>query len=451
MSSVTNGLYEFGPFRLKVEQRVFTRGGQVLPLAPKTFDLLVLFIQRPGHAFSKQELMSALWPDTFVEEANLSFQISTLRKALGDGEARWIETITKHGYRFSEDVRATLAGSAAGNEARPVPQQGLQEDSRRGEETAADGERSLLKARFLMDARLAQWVEESFSLLQHAVTAVPTLASAHVAMSQWYAAAAVRNHVPYDTGFVQATRHAQEAVRLAPASAEASGALARAYYLRRLFRYADRSFQRAIELDSSASIVLGSYCELLSTLGRHAEALELIDGALSRQPASGLLQEAKACALFTARDFSRCIEWCDSARHVTPTSSELAYFSGTSLLMLGRHEEALQDFSNALAHEPNLLPVKAAMGIALHQMGHFEARNRLLQNLELQNVDPAIMAEFQAGLGKVDRALDSLDTGFRCDSPQLMGIAVNPLLDPVRGHPRFQRLVVALQLDGSAR
>ena len=105
MSITTSGLYEFGPFRLDVEQRVFTRAGEVLPLAPKTFDLLVLFLQRPGHAFSKQELMSALWPDAFVEEANLSFQVSTLRKAMGDGAAHWIETIPKHGYRFSEDVR----------------------------------------------------------------------------------------------------------------------------------------------------------------------------------------------------------------------------------------------------------------------------------------------------------------------------------------------------------
>ena len=53
--------------------------------------------------------MSALWPDTYVEEANLSFQISVLRKALGDDGARWMETGPKHGYRFSADVRASVA------------------------------------------------------------------------------------------------------------------------------------------------------------------------------------------------------------------------------------------------------------------------------------------------------------------------------------------------------
>ena len=106
MSRGVSGLYEFGPFRLDLERRVFTRDDQVLPLAPKTFDLLVLLVQSPGRAFSKQELMNALWPDTFVEEANLSFQVSALRKALGADGARWIETVPKHGYRFSAEVRA---------------------------------------------------------------------------------------------------------------------------------------------------------------------------------------------------------------------------------------------------------------------------------------------------------------------------------------------------------
>ena len=108
MSRANIGLYEFGPYRLDLERRLFTREHQVVPLAPKTFDLLVLLVQSPGRACSKQELMNALWPDTFVEEANLSFQISVLRKALGEDGARWVETVPKHGYRFGAEVRATM-------------------------------------------------------------------------------------------------------------------------------------------------------------------------------------------------------------------------------------------------------------------------------------------------------------------------------------------------------
>jgi DNA-binding winged helix-turn-helix (wHTH) protein len=85
MSNRTSQLYDFGPYRLDPARRVFTREGQVIPLAPKTFELLRLLVEGASRAFSKQELMAALWPDTFVEEANLSFQISMLRK----GARRW--------------------------------------------------------------------------------------------------------------------------------------------------------------------------------------------------------------------------------------------------------------------------------------------------------------------------------------------------------------------------
>ena len=113
MSTATPDLYEFGPFTMDVQRRVFARGGQAIPLAPKTFDLLVFLVQSHGRAVPKQELTTALWPDTFVEEANLSFQISTLRKALGESGPRWIETLPKHGYRFVATVREVQAAVEA--------------------------------------------------------------------------------------------------------------------------------------------------------------------------------------------------------------------------------------------------------------------------------------------------------------------------------------------------
>jgi len=104
-------LYEFGTCRVDDTQRVLTREGQRVPLPPKTFELLLFLLRHPRRAFSKQELLSALWPDTFVEEANLSFQISTLRKALGDGAADWIETVPKHGYRFAAPLNEAAAAA----------------------------------------------------------------------------------------------------------------------------------------------------------------------------------------------------------------------------------------------------------------------------------------------------------------------------------------------------
>src|SRR4051812_30274033 len=98
-------LYEFGQYRLDSSKRLLTRDGETVTLAPKTYELLLLLVQSEGRALSKRELLSALWPDTFVEEANLSYQITTLRKALGEEGDHWVETVPKHGYRFTAAVR----------------------------------------------------------------------------------------------------------------------------------------------------------------------------------------------------------------------------------------------------------------------------------------------------------------------------------------------------------
>lgn len=98
--------YEFGPFRLDAVERSFRRGDESVPLTPKAFDLLLLLVQNKGHLLEKDEIMTRLWPETFVEEANLSNNISLLRKALNDdiGRHRYIETVPRRGYRFIAEV-----------------------------------------------------------------------------------------------------------------------------------------------------------------------------------------------------------------------------------------------------------------------------------------------------------------------------------------------------------
>src|SRR4030095_12208763 len=100
-------LYEFGPFRIDVSERLLSREGQNVPLTPKAFDTLLVLVENRGHLLEKDELMQKLWPNTFVEEANLTNNISQLRKALGEDASghRYIETVPKRGYRFGASVK----------------------------------------------------------------------------------------------------------------------------------------------------------------------------------------------------------------------------------------------------------------------------------------------------------------------------------------------------------
>src|SRR5713101_2331923 len=104
MANAIGVVFEFGSFRLDAAKRLLTRGGAHLTLPPKTFDLLLLLVESRGRVFAKKELMAALWPDTFVEDASLTFQVSALRKALGGEGIEWIETLPRYGYRFAGEV-----------------------------------------------------------------------------------------------------------------------------------------------------------------------------------------------------------------------------------------------------------------------------------------------------------------------------------------------------------
>src|SRR5215813_7222957 len=107
MESRQRRLFEFGPFRLDTDERLLLCNGKRVALTPKVFETLVALVEHRGHLIEKDKLMKLVWPDSFVEEANLTNNISTLRKVLGDGDAgeSFIETIPKVGYRFTAQVR----------------------------------------------------------------------------------------------------------------------------------------------------------------------------------------------------------------------------------------------------------------------------------------------------------------------------------------------------------
>ena len=99
--------YEFASFRLDAAEYILSREGRIIPLTPKVFETLLVLVQNSGHVVDKDELYKRVWQDAFVEETNLTKNISILRKILseGGGERSFIETVPKRGYRFVVPVR----------------------------------------------------------------------------------------------------------------------------------------------------------------------------------------------------------------------------------------------------------------------------------------------------------------------------------------------------------
>lgn len=121
MSRTTNHIYRFGPFSLDTKGHLLLRDGEPVPLTLKSFKTLVVLVENSGQVVERSELLEQVWPNTFVEEANLTQQVFTLRKVLGSDQngGQYIETVPKVGYRFAAPVRQVMddAGNmAASNE-----------------------------------------------------------------------------------------------------------------------------------------------------------------------------------------------------------------------------------------------------------------------------------------------------------------------------------------------
>src|SRR5580765_4581743 len=116
MPAETKTLYEFGKFRCDPREHLLLCEGKPVSLSPKSFEILVVLIQSNGRLLTKNELMQLVWPDSFVEEANLTVNISALRRALGETQAgqQYIETVPKRGYRFIAPVTESQDAAAPG-------------------------------------------------------------------------------------------------------------------------------------------------------------------------------------------------------------------------------------------------------------------------------------------------------------------------------------------------
>jgi len=130
---VANSTLQLGPLELHVENKVLLRDGQPVPIAPRAVEVLAVLALRPNELVTKDELLRAIWPDTFVEEGILSVYVATLRKLLtATGDEVRIETIPKRGYRLVGEVRSAP-------EASPTPKSSLVELEITAERGLRDG------------------------------------------------------------------------------------------------------------------------------------------------------------------------------------------------------------------------------------------------------------------------------------------------------------------------
>ena len=552
---------EFGPFRLDAAKRVLWRGGEVVPLPPKALDLLIALAEQRGDVVTKDELMKRVWPDTFVEEANLSVNVSALRKALGDraDERPYIETVSRRGYRFAAldaparslptlavlpfialrrgkddgylgaglaDALITRLGGTgrlvvrptsavlkyanrdpleAGRELRVdavlegkiqrqgarlrvtvqlVPVEGpapvwaetfdekvtdiFTVQDRIAEQVAAalhlrlgaaERERltrrhtqdafayqSYLKGRYFWSRFTGEWLETAFAYFREAVEKDPEFCLPHAGLADAYLILGFSGLVSPKEAWPLAGEEARRALALDETVAEAHVSLGYVHLFQDwAWARARKELERAVALNPSSSSARQWHGLFLDMQGRLDEAASAIARARELDPLSLVGTVLTAFQLYLAGEHAREMEECRKAVELDPGHFLGRWSLGLALQHQGRHREAVAEHRKALKLSGGSALMKPVLARSLALAGQRAEARKLLKELERLSRETRAgsypNATVHLALGDAEKALACLEAATEERDPWLVWLKVDPMLEALRGHRRFDSLV----------
>lgn len=424
--------YEFGPFKLDAGKRLLFQADAPIDILPKALDLLIFLVQRRSRLIGKDEILRAVWPGTFVSEANLTQNISVLRKTLGESprEHRYIVTVPGHGYRFSAEVRELLP--ALGDQARAA--------------------RLTVKARHLLNKRLTETILEAITGFIAATDEDPEYAPAWVGLSDAYALLSLYGaSMPVDV-FPKAKAAAQTALRFNPALAEAHNALGVVeLFYEWNWPAAEQAFERAIALNPRYGDAHQRHGLYLTAMGRFDEARRALARAEALDPLSRIIPTVAGYPAYYGRDYEAAARQFRRVLQIDPNFSMAHFRLGLTLAQLGDYHGALTELgiSKQLSNDRDVV---AALGRVHAMMGDTEAAQAAIAELQVRSREVFVpsysLAVIEAALDRAPEALDWLDRAFAERSYWMIYCNVDPALDPLRHHPRF--LAIARQVSARA-
>jgi DNA-binding winged helix-turn-helix (wHTH) protein/Tfp pilus assembly protein PilF len=449
-------IFHFDEFTLDVQERRLLRGAEPVRLSPKAYDVLVALVQQRGRLVTKNELLRRIWPDSFVEEGGLTVHVSALRKALGEDASRpiYVETVARSGYRFIAAVTCDLAPEkplTASAIARPVE---LYELVGRGRSHLLSG--SYLELPAAVDA------------FRSAIEIDPTYAPAQAGLARARCVQAVFRAVPYQEAFAEAKASALRALAMDSASADAQVALGTVLFLSEWdWTAAERSLQRALEINPDHTEALLQYGSLQEALGRLDDGLRCKQQALARDPRSPGVLAQIAISYWHQRKYDDTLVWaqraldvdpkhglaCQFVMHVYWRTGDVNRFAAwiisqySQAIAWGLPEERFAVIKQVIADMQQVYATAGLSGVNRFWVDQI-ANPQLDFNILLEM--PFYRARLYGAAGRLDEAFDCLDQAIAYRDPALVHLAVAPDWDSMRGDPRFEERLRSMALPSAA-
>jgi DNA-binding winged helix-turn-helix (wHTH) protein len=482
-------LYEFGRFRLDPGERLLLGDGEVLPLTPKAFDLLLALVEQAGHLMEKEVLLKAVWPDSFVEENNLADNISRLRKTLGEGEngQKFIETIPKRGYRFVAEVRQQRTGATATTVEETLPPEANPETILRARAVNSAPARSKrltilrvvafsvplmiglgiwLYVRIERDFEIKQlefkgnfyatndgqlggkWTEgeirKGIDYYNRALALDPNNASAYQGLAlAWNFLSDV--YVSPREAMPRAKAAAVNALQRNETSGPAHVSLG---LVKMQYDWdwagAEQEFKRAMELRAQPNVGPQLYAWYLMAIGRNDEARVSMLRAVEADPVDDFSIWTLGLSFYFARQHDQAVEQYRRAIGVEPQSYWSHMLLGWAYEQQGNFGQAIAELNqaNRLTDNPQVV---ASLAHTFALSGQKTEAQRILAELQTDTrryVSPYDIATVYAGLGDKEEALTWLEKAYEDRSGWLAWwIKVDPKFDILHPDPRFRDLL----------
>ena len=456
--------YEFGSFRLDVERLLLLHRGESVPLGPKVVETLLALIEHPGEVLPKNQLIDRIWPEGYVEEANLAQNIYVLRKTLRSlASLDAIETVPRRGYRFSAPVRhserpatmpvapsrrrwigASIAAAFALMAVLFVSLGAAHRNSSAG--LSAEGVRLYEIGRYYWNLRTRVGLERSLDYFAQVIRTDPrdargyaALADANAIMGDYrYGSAAPRVY------FARARSYAQLALTLDPNSSEAHAALGLIDMDGKNLNAAIGELQRAIALDPANGPAHEWYGVALISQGDLAPAFAQLQVAGELDPLSVSTSAWLGNAAYLDRHFNEAIAYSRQALDLSPQRTDV-------LKTIGEAYEAEGNFSRAIDaynHYGSSCSYCRADAAAL--LAHVYADQHRVQEARAQlayamlherDVEPTDLAAAAAAVGDRTIALELLRR--MRGNMEWLSVRNDPRFDALRGDAGFRQLTQA--------
>lgn len=386
-----------------------------------------------------------------VRRAGERLRITAQLTSTDDGRLLWSQRYDRRFddvFAIQDEIARTIvntlrATSFAGAAAETAPP--------RRRTTSARAYHLYLKGRYAWNHRTQEGVAAGIGYFEQAIAEDPAYALAFTGLADCYALEVDYRSVPVGAGFEAAERYARRAIELDPSLAEAHASLA---WSRFVYGWdwdeADRLFRRAIDLDPRYATAHQWYAFLLAARGLSAEALVQAHTAVELDAGSVSVRRSLAWAYYYARRYEEARYHLDRAIAMNPDAEETYRVLGLTLAGDGQPEEAVRILTEACALPGSGTYTRGTLGYALARAGRAAEARDIVMQLEAtaahEYVSPVVFATLMLGLGDVERALDWTERAFDERRGWLVYLRANPVMDPMRDHPRFGALLQRMRL-----